>query len=89
MFLLRNSINGEYKNQIQQFLIFSTGFSQNVERLLACRELTLLYRLYVPHWPLQAPLDLITKYKGLYDDGSTVLREKRLDIQRQLGFVIT
>ncbi|UJR18749.1 hypothetical protein I4U23_005655 [Adineta vaga] len=40
-----------------------------------------------PHWPLQAPADLIAKYKGMYDDGPTVLREKRLAKQRQLGLL--
>ncbi len=40
-----------------------------------------------PHWPLQAPIDLITKYKGMYDDGPDALREKRLEKQRQLGLL--
>jgi arylsulfatase len=31
-----------------------------------------------PHWPLQAPIDLIAKYRGYYDDGPEVLRQKRL-----------
>ena len=31
-----------------------------------------------PHWPLQAPDDLIAKYRGRYDNGPDVLREWRL-----------
>jgi arylsulfatase len=31
-----------------------------------------------PHWPLQAPDDLVAKYRGRYDDGPDVLRERRL-----------
>lgn len=40
-----------------------------------------------PHWPLQAPSDLIAQYKGMYDDGPSVLRQKRLETQRQLGLL--
>ncbi|CAF1301334.1 unnamed protein product [Adineta ricciae] len=40
-----------------------------------------------PHWPLQAPADLIAKYKGMYDDGPTVLRQKRLAVQHQMGLL--
>jgi arylsulfatase A-like enzyme len=31
-----------------------------------------------PHWPLQAPDDLIAKYRGRYDDGPDALRTRRL-----------
>jgi arylsulfatase len=37
-----------------------------------------------PHWPLQAPAELIEKYKGRYDGGWDVLRNERLARQRQL-----
>jgi len=37
-----------------------------------------------PHWPLQAPKDVIAKYKGKYDDGPDVLRSRRLEEQRKL-----
>ena len=40
-----------------------------------------------PHWPLQAPADLIAKYKGFYDGGPSVLRQKRLETQRKLGLL--
>ncbi|CAF2846570.1 unnamed protein product [Rotaria sp. Silwood2] len=40
-----------------------------------------------PHWPLQAPADLIVKYKGVYDNGPSVLRKTRLETQRKLGLL--
>jgi arylsulfatase A-like enzyme len=40
-----------------------------------------------PHWPLQAPRDLIAKYKGRYDAGPEALREQRLARQKALGLV--
>ncbi len=38
-----------------------------------------------PHWPLQAPRDLIDKYRGVYDEGPDVLRERRLERLKALG----
>ncbi len=40
-----------------------------------------------PHWPLQAPDHVIDKYKGRYDQGYDLLRQKRLSKQRQLGIL--
>lgn len=40
-----------------------------------------------PHWPLQAPPELIAKYKGKYDAGYEVIRNERLERLRQLGIV--
>ena len=46
---------------------------------------------YVPfqanHIPLQAPRELIDKYRGLYKDGWTVLRQKRRDKAVELGLI--
>ncbi|HEY0300563.1 MAG TPA: arylsulfatase [Rhizomicrobium sp.] len=38
-----------------------------------------------PHWPLQAPDDLIAKYRGRYDDGPDALRAARLRKLIELG----
>jgi arylsulfatase len=38
-----------------------------------------------PHWPLQAPEDLITKYRGRYDAGPEALRQERLKRMQSLG----
>ena len=40
-----------------------------------------------PHWPIQAPPEVIAKYKGRYDAGYEVLREARLKRQKELGLV--
>lgn len=40
-----------------------------------------------PHWPLQAPLDVIAKYKGMYDDGPEALRQRRLSKLKKMGLV--
>jgi len=38
-----------------------------------------------PHWPLQAPADLIARYRGRYDAGPDALREERLATLKRLG----
>ena len=40
-----------------------------------------------PHDPLHAPEEFIKKYKGVYDAGWDVLREKRLQRLKELGIV--
>lgn len=40
-----------------------------------------------PHWPLQAPLETIAKYKGRYDAGYEALRRQRLKRQVALGLL--
>ncbi|WP_022683511.1 arylsulfatase [Sphingobium bisphenolivorans] len=40
-----------------------------------------------PHWPIQAPAEVIAKYKGRYDAGYEALREARLKRQKELGLV--
>lgn len=40
-----------------------------------------------PHWPLQAPRELIEKYKGRYDDGPDALRTARLQNLIDLGII--
>ncbi|SPO01820.1 probable Arylsulfatase [Cephalotrichum gorgonifer] len=40
-----------------------------------------------PHWPLQAPREVIHKYRGLYDEGPGVLRGKRLQKLVDMGII--
>lgn len=40
-----------------------------------------------PHWPLQAPKEIIDKYKGMYDEGPHALRSKRLESLIKMGLV--
>jgi arylsulfatase len=47
-----------------------------------------LYLAYTaPHWPLHAQPEDIAKYKGVYDEGWDVIREKRFEKQKQLGII--
>lgn len=50
----------------------------------------LAYLAYTaPHWPLQAPQDVIDKYKGQYADGPEALRQRRLEALKARGLVPT
>ena len=40
-----------------------------------------------PHWPLQAPPELIAKYRGRYDAGWEALLRERIEGQRRLGLL--
>ncbi|ORY65952.1 realted to arylsulfatase [Pseudomassariella vexata] len=40
-----------------------------------------------PHWPLQAPPELVEKYRGKYDDGPVALRDIRLTSLIEKGLV--
>lgn len=40
-----------------------------------------------PHYPLQAPAEDIERYRGAYDEGYDVLRERRLKRQIELGLL--
>jgi arylsulfatase len=40
-----------------------------------------------PHWPLQAPKEVVKKYQGEYEDGPDVLRQRRLERQIELGLL--
>lgn len=40
-----------------------------------------------PHWPLQAPAAFIDRYRGRYDAGYEVIRQARLERQKQLGTI--
>ncbi|KAL1897613.1 hypothetical protein Sste5346_003919 [Sporothrix stenoceras] len=40
-----------------------------------------------PHWPLQAPTEVLDKYRGMYNDGPEQLRLRRLAQLKKLGLV--
>lgn len=45
------------------------------------------YPFSAPHWPLQSPKEFRDKYKGVYDEGPEVLRQKRLRRLVELGMI--
>lgn len=48
----------------------------------------MLYAAFTaPHWPLHARAETINKYRGKYDEGWGVTRERRFNNQRDLGIV--
>lgn len=40
-----------------------------------------------PHWPLQAPAEIVERYRGRYDAGPDALRAERLARQQALGLL--
>lgn len=40
-----------------------------------------------PHWPLQAPADVIAKYEHRYEAGYEAIRQERIERQRALGIL--
>ena len=38
-----------------------------------------------PHWPLHAPDEYLDKYRGEYEDGYDVVRDRRFERQKKLG----
>jgi arylsulfatase A-like enzyme len=49
-----------------------------------------VYAAYTaPHWPLMAPEDYIDRYVGMYDEGYTVVRDRRIERMKQLGILPT
>lgn len=41
------------------------------------------------HWPMHAPDNAISKYKGKYDEGWELIRKKRLTKMKELGIIGT
>lgn len=47
-----------------------------------------VYAAYTaPHWPLLAPESYIDRYVGVYDEGYTVIRNRRIERMKQLGVI--
>jgi arylsulfatase len=69
----------------------SDSFATRLLEFLDARDAARPFFAYLPfsapHFPLQAPAELITKYRGRYDDGPGVLRERRLAALQRLGLV--
>ncbi len=69
----------------------SDSFTDHLLDFLASRDKARPFFAYLPfsapHFPLQAPDELVAKYRGRYHEGPAVLREKRLDALRRLGLI--
>ncbi|OWB73739.1 arylsulfatase activity protein [[Candida] boidinii] len=66
----------------EKFLNFYNDDTQRKDRpFFGCLTFT------APHWPFQAPPEVIAKYDHVYDDGPIELRKRRLDNAIKLGLV--
>jgi arylsulfatase A-like enzyme len=57
------------------------------EAIFAEQPFFLYLAFNAPHWPLQAPDSVISKYLGRYTEGWSDLRQKRLAKQKEIGLI--
>ena len=91
-FIALHSEDGEYIKKLPDGWYSSNGYGDKMLSYLQDRKETGDERPFfgyfpftAPHWPLQAPDEYIARYKGVYDEGPDVLREKRLQRMKELG----
>ncbi len=69
----------------------SDAFGDKLLQYLKERDQTRPFFAYLPfsapHWPLQAPVEIVDKYRGRYDAGPEVLRLERLAKLKTLGLI--
>jgi len=91
-FIALHSEDGEYVKKLPDDWYSSDGYGNKMLSYLKDRKeqnderpFFAYYPFTAPHWPLQAPDQYIAHYKGVYDEGPDVLREKRLQRMKELG----
>jgi arylsulfatase A-like enzyme len=91
-FIALHSEDGEYVKKLPDGWYSSDGYGNKMLSYLKDRKeqnderpFFAYYPFTAPHWPLQAPDEYIAHYKGVYDEGPDVLREKRLQRMKDLG----
>lgn len=91
-FIALHSENGEYVKKLPEGWYSSDGYGNKMLQYLKERHEQKDERPFfgyfpftAPHWPLQAPDEYIAHYKGVYDEGPDVLREKRLQRMKEMG----
>jgi arylsulfatase A-like enzyme len=72
---------GNKSNDYEEGFFSTEYYADNLIRYLRDRP-----RRGAPHWPLQCDKADRDNYKGVYDEGPHVLREKRLAKLKELGF---
>ncbi|KAM3068311.1 hypothetical protein ACMFMG_009451 [Clarireedia jacksonii] len=93
-FIALHSEDGEYAKKLPDGWYSSNGYGDKMLEYLKERNEKKDERPFfgyfpftAPHWPLQAPPEYVAKYKGVYDDGPDVLRERRLQRLKDLGMI--
>ncbi|TKX25985.1 sulfatase-like protein 2 [Elsinoe australis] len=93
-FISLHNENGEYVEKLPDGWYSSNGYGDKMTGYLRDRKeggderpFFAYLPFTAPHWPLQAPDEYIEHYKGVYDEGPDVLREKRLARMKEMGLV--
>jgi len=93
-FIALHSEDGEYVKKLPEGWYSSDGYGDKMLRYLQDRKESKDERPFfgylpftAPHWPLQAPQEVIKHYHGVYDDGPEALRQKRLQRLKELGMI--
>ncbi|KAI9727410.1 MAG: hypothetical protein M1834_008416 [Cirrosporium novae-zelandiae] len=85
-----------YTNKLPEDWYSSTGYGDRMlqylrewkdDKELQEKPFFAYYPFSAPHWPLQAPREYIDHYRGVYDEGPEVLRQKRLKNMIKLGIL--
>ncbi|KAK5105705.1 hypothetical protein LTR62_002358 [Meristemomyces frigidus] len=91
-FIALHSEDGEYVKELPKPWYSSNGYGDKMLSYLKARNekqderpFFAYYPFTAPHWPLQAPDEYVEHYKGVYDEGPDVLRQKRLQRMKDLG----
>jgi arylsulfatase len=83
--------NGEIVDDLPKDFFSSRNFTTQIIDYLEERDTTRPFFAYLaytaPHYPLQAPDDIIDKYKGRYNTGYDVLRKKRIEGLKASGLL--
>ncbi|OQO04578.1 hypothetical protein B0A48_09500 [Cryoendolithus antarcticus] len=91
-FIALHSEDGEYVKKLPTDWYSSNGYGAKMLSYLKDRKQVnderpffAYFPFTAPHWPLQAPDEFIEHYKGVYDDGPDVLRDRRLQRMKNMG----
>ncbi|WP_043311169.1 arylsulfatase [Pseudomonas sp. ML96] len=81
----------QFVDQLPEGFYSSDAFGDKLIQYLKERDQSRPFFAYLPfsapHWPLQAPQEVVAKYQGRYDAGPEALRQERLQRLKQLGLV--
>lgn len=80
-----------YLDTLPEGFYSSDAFGDKLLQYLKERDQSRPFFAYLPfsapHWPLQAPREIVEKYRGRYDAGPEALRQERLARLKELGLV--
>jgi len=93
-YIALHSEDGKYVKDLPEGWYSSNGYGNKMVQYLKDRHKSKDKRPFfgylpftAPHWPLQAPQEYIKHYRGVYDDGPDVLRQRRLQRLKDLKMI--